>query len=104
MAIGFVEMQGQISRTPDFTTIKHNEDTKGMVDQANTVQQQEKQVERQVNRVNKGDQPEYHEKGFDAKNKGDNEYAGDGGKGRNKKKEQEKDGKVLYKGHVDISL
>jgi hypothetical protein len=104
MAIGFVEMQGQITRTPDFTTIKHNEDTKGMVEQANVEQQQTKQVERQVNRVNQGDQPEYHEKGFDAKNKGDNEYHGDGGKGRNQNKKQEEDGKVLYKGHIDFSV
>jgi hypothetical protein len=75
-----------------------------MVDQTNVVQQQEKHVERQVNRVNQGEQPEYHEKGFDAKNKGDNEYAGDGGKGRNQKRKQEEDGKVLYKGHIDFSV
>ena len=35
MAIGFVEMQGQITRAQDYTTMKHNDDTKGMVEQAN---------------------------------------------------------------------
>lgn len=106
MAIGFVEMQGQITRAQDFTTIKHNEDSKGMVEQANVGQQMTKQVERQVNRVNKGEQPEYHEKKFDAKDKGSNEYHGDGGRGRKNKQKTEDDGKVLLKGigHFDISL
>ena len=106
MAIGFVEMQGQITRAQDFTTIKHNEDTKGMVEQANVGQQMTKQVERQANRGNKGEQPEYHERKFDAKDKGSNEYYGDGGQGKKDRKKQEKDGKVLLKGigHIDISL
>lgn len=97
VAIGFVEMQGQITRAQDFTTIKHNEDTKGMVEQANVGQQMTRQVERQVNRVNKGEQPEYHNRKFDAKDKGSNEYHGDGGKNR-KDKQKEADGKVLLKG------
>ena len=106
MAIGFVEMQGQITRAQDFTTIKHNEDTKGMVEQANVGQQMTKQVERQTSRVNNGEQPEYHERKFDAKDKGSNEYSGDGGRGSKDRKKQEKDGKVLLKGigHIDISL
>ena len=97
MAIGFVEMQGQITRAQDFTSIKHNEDTKPMVEQANFGQQMARQVERQVNRVNQGEQPEYHEKKFDAKDKGSNEYKGDGGKSRRKKLEKNPDGKVLMK-------
>lgn len=97
MAIGFVELQGQITRAQDYTTIKHNDDTKGMVEQANFGQQMTKQVEKQVKRVNKGEQPEYHERKFDAKDKGSNEYHGDGGKGR-KSARKEADGKVLLKG------
>ncbi len=97
MAIGFVEMQGQITRAQDYTTIKNNEDAKGMVEQANVGQQMTKQVERQVNRVNKGNQPEYHERKFDAKDKGSNEYHGDGGQARKRKKGENPDGKVLMK-------
>lgn len=106
MAIGFVEMQGQITRAQDFTSIKHNEDTKGMVEQANFGQQMTKQVEKQVKRVNKKDQPEYHERKFDAKDKGSNEYRGDGGKSRKKKPGQNPDGKVLMKkaDHIDFSV
>ncbi|MBD5449404.1 MAG: hypothetical protein HDR28_04465 [Lachnospiraceae bacterium] len=106
MAIGLVEMHGQITRAQDFTSIKHNEDSKGMVEQANFGQQMTKQVEKQVNRVNKGDQPEYHERKFDAKDKGDNEYHGDGGKNKKKKTVKDPDGKVLMKraDHIDFSV
>ena len=97
MAIGVVEMQGQITRAHDYTTIKHNDDTEGMVEQAHFGQQLTKQVEKQVKRVNQGDKPEYHERKFDAKDKGSNEYRGDGGKNR-KGAKREADGKVLLKG------
>ncbi len=97
MAIGFVEMQGQITRAQDFTTVKHNEDTKGLVDQTNFGQQMTKQVERQAQRVNQREKAENRQKKFDAKEKGSNEYHGDGGRGR-KQNKQEPDGKVLLKG------
>ena len=103
MAIGFVEMQGQITRAQDYTTIKHNDDTKGMVEQANFGQQMTKQVEKQVKRVNEGKQPEYHERKFDAKDKGSNEYRGDGGHSRNRKQTKDPDGKVIMK-KVDIKI
>lgn len=98
MAIGFVEMQGQITRAQDFTTVKHNEDTKGMVDQSNFEQQVTKQVERQAQRVNERANAENRQKKFDAKEKGSNEYHGDGGRGRKQKKKEPVDGKVLLKG------
>lgn len=98
MAIGFVEMQGQITRAQDFTTVKHNEDTKGMVDQSNFEQQVAKQVEKQAQRVNERANAENHQKKFDAKEKGSNEYHGDGGRGRKQKKKEPVDGKVLLKG------
>ncbi len=103
MAIGFVEMQGQITRAQDFTTIKHNEDNKVAVEQSNFGQQMTKQIDRQSHRVNEGKQPDYHNRKFDAKDKGSNEYHGDGGK--NRKEAKDKDGKVLLKrGSIDISL
>ncbi len=91
MAIGFVEMQGQITRAQDFTTVKHNEDSKGLVDQV------ARQVEKQAQRVNEGDKAENRQKKFDSKEKGSNEYRGDGGRNR-KKEKKEPDGKVLLKG------
>lgn len=97
MAIGFVEMQGQITRAQDFTTIKHNEDTKGMVDQTNFGQQMTKQVEKQTQRVNEREKLDNRQKRHDAKEKGSNEYYGDGGRNR-KQEKKESDGKVLLKG------
>lgn len=100
MAIGFVELQGQITRAQDFTTIKHNEDTKGMVDQTNFSQQVTKQVEKQAQRVNEQDKAENRQKRHDAKEKGSNEYYGDGGRNRKHENQEKKesDGKVLLKG------
>lgn len=100
MAIGFVEMQGQITRAQDFTTIKHNEDTKGLVDQSNFGQQMTKQVEKQMQRVTQGEQARSRQRKFDAKEKGDNEYHGDGGRERKRGNQEKKeaDGKVLIKG------
>lgn len=98
MAIGQIEIQGQITRAQDFTSIRHHEDTKGAVEQAHVSNQFSKQVEAQVTKVKRGDQPEYYNKKFDAKDKGSNEYHGDGGQNRKKKEQKEPDGKVLLKG------
>ena len=100
MAIGQVEIQGQITRAQDITMIKHHEDTKEMVQQTTVGNQFAKQVVNHVTKVNRGDQPEYQNKKFDAKEKGSNEYHGDGGRrGKMKEKEKEEpDGKVLLKG------
>lgn len=106
MAIGQIEIQGQITRAQDFTAYKHNEDTKGMVDQSNVGISFAKQVENQMTKVNRGKQTEFQNKKFDAKEKGSNEYNGDGGRRGKKKDEKEPDGKVILKsiGNFDISL
>ena len=103
MAIGQIEIQGQITRAQDFTFLKHNEDTRGTVEQANAGEQVAKQADEQVNKVNQKQQPENQNNKHDAKEKGSNEYAGDGGRNRNKAKKEpeEPDGKVLLKGVVD---
>ena len=108
MAIGQIEIQGQITRAHDMTHLKHNEDTKGMVEQANVSEQFSKVIENQLTIVYRGERPEYQNKKFDAKEKGSNEYGGDGGrKGRKKEKEKrDADGKVLLKsiGNFDASM
>ena len=106
MAIGQIEIQGQITRAHDMTAYKHHEDTKGMVEQANVGVQFAKHVENQLAKVNRGAQAEYQNKKFDAKEKGSNEYNGDGGRRKKKENEKETDGKVILKGigNFDISL
>ena len=106
MAIGQIEIQGQITRAQDFTTIKHHEDKRGMVEQANVSEQFSKVIENQMTKVYRGDKSEYQNKKFDAKEKGSNEYTGDGGRRGKKKEKQEADGKVLLKGtrNFDVSM
>lgn len=97
MTISRLELQGQVARTQDFTTIKHNEDNKGIVDQSNFQREFSQSVENKVRQVREGDHAENEGKKFDAKEKGNGTYSGDGGR-RRKKKEEEEDGKVLLKG------
>ncbi len=85
MAFGAIEIVS-MTRTQEYTTIKHNEDNKPMMDQANFGQQMEKQTNNLAKRVNTGDSAEWHNQNPDAKEKGRNEYAGDGGSRRNREK------------------
>lgn len=103
MTISRVELQGQVTRAQDFTTIKHNEDNKTMVDQTNIQRQFDQNVDNRLRQVNQGEQTENREKRFDAKEKGNGTYSGDGGK-RRKKEEKEEDGKVVLKGRGGFDM
>lgn len=103
MTISRVELQGQITRAQDFTTIKHNEDNKVTVDQNNFQQQFDRTVENKVRQVRQGDRAESQEKRYDAKDEGNGKYAGDGGRKR-RREEKEKDGKVLLKGQRGFDI
>lgn len=104
MAINPIILQGQITRTPEFTTIKHNEDTKGMVDQLNIHKQFDSQVDNKLHQVQKKDDPENEGKQYDAKEKGNEQYTGDGGQKRKKRNKQQPDGKVLLKGQSNFDI
>lgn len=96
MTISRVELQGQVTRAQDFTTIKHNEDNKVTVEQTNIQRQFDQNVDMKLRHVNQGEQAQNQQKRFDAKEKGNGTYSGDGGK-RRKKEEKEKDGTVTLK-------
>ena len=100
MAFGSIEVV-TLTRTQDYTTIKHNEDNKGFVDQTNIGQQVEKKTEQLAREVHSSDNTDWHNKKFDAKEKGSNQYNGDGGKKRDKKDEQDK---VVVKGHQSFDM
>ena len=70
MTISRVELQGQISRAQDFTTIKHQEDNKGLVDQSNYQRQVNQKTEVRAHQVQQGDRAENEGKRFDAKEQG----------------------------------
>lgn len=105
MAIGMIEFQGSIPRTQDFSVMKHNEDMKSNVDQSNIQIQTNKQSEQKANQVQGSDDSSKSENRADAREKGNNSYAGDGGSNR-KKQEMPRDGKVVLKGksHFDMSV
>lgn len=100
MSINRIELQGTITRAQDYTTIKHNQDNKGMVDQSNFQTQFQKTVESKVTQVHQGDNTENGNKNYDAKEKGNGEYSGDGGRRRrkNSEKDNEPEGRVVLKG------
>ncbi|MCM1126705.1 MAG: hypothetical protein NC429_09555 [Lachnospiraceae bacterium] len=103
MTISRVELQGQVTRAQDFTTIKHNEDNKTMVDQTNIQRQFDQNVDNRLRQVNQSDQAENQQKRFDAKEKGNGTYSGDGGR-RRKKEEKKEDGKVVLKGRGGFDM
>lgn len=94
MAIGAIEI-ATIARSGDYSGIKHNENAKVMTEQSNLVVQENRDSQQKVKQVRDSDNPDWHNRKFDAKEKGSNQYEGDGGKG---KKRPDSDGKVVLKG------
>lgn len=105
MAIGMVEFQGTIQRTQDFSVVKHNEDMKAGVEQANFQIRAEKKEDEKFNQIQQQDDSQKSENRPDPRKKGNNAYAGDGGRNR-KKQNGQCDGKVIRKGvsHFDMSV
>lgn len=95
MAIGHVELNTAMTRIQDYTSMKHNEDQKSSVQQDQFQNQFNKELNKDIKQVTKSDQSEYQNKTeyqnkkFDAREKGSNQYHGDGGKNRKKKNPQE---------------
>lgn len=100
MAFGSIELT-TISRAPDYTTIKHNEDNKVNVDQANFSEQFQKTTEQNIREVHSSDNTQWHEQKPDAKEKGKGQYAGDGGKRRKKTAAQSQ---VIVKGRGGFDM
>ncbi len=100
MAFSAVELT-TISRTQDYTTIKHNEDNKGFTDQSNIGQHVQKETNQRTREVHSSDNSDWHNRKFDAKDKGNNEYNGDGGR-RNKREKKEE--QVIVNGHRGFDI
>lgn len=100
MAFGTIEI-ATITRTQDYTTIKHNEDNKAFTDQTNIGQQVQKDTEQRIREVHSSDNAQWHNRKFDARDKGSNEYGGDGGSRREKKERKEQ---VVVNGHRGFDM
>lgn len=104
MTISRIELQGQVARAQDFTTIKQNEDNKAAVDQTHFQQRFDQSVDERHRQVQQGERSENMEKRFDAREEGNGAYAGDGGRKRKKEEEKESNGKVLIKGRGSFDI
>lgn len=102
MAFGSIEIT-TITRAQDYTTIKHNEDNKAMFDQTHMVQQSQKDINQKAKEVRTSENAQWQNKKFDAREKGSNEYGGDGGGKRNEARQQ-KQGQVIVNGHRSFDM
>ena len=94
MAFGSIEFT-TISRAQDYSGLKQNEDNRSMIAQTNITQDMRKITEQHMREVHSSDDTEWHQRNPDAKEKGSNEYSGDGGKRRKGSQPQER---VVIKG------
>lgn len=100
MALGSMQITS-ITRSQDYTTIKQNEDNKGFTDQMNIGHNIQKDTQQRTHEVHSSDNSDWHSRQFDAKEKGENEYSGDGGK---RHKRDEKKDRVVVNGHRGFDI
>lgn len=105
MAISPIVLNGTITASQNVSAYKAHDDSKAAILQSNTHTKIEHQIEKKLSRVREQDDTEMKHKGFDAREKGSNEYEGDGGKHRHTEYKGE-DGAVYVKekGGFDISI
>ena len=80
MSIRPVDLSGMIQRTQDVGNIKHVEDSRPIVDRYNIEVRQEKQESDLSHKVQDPEQKDNQEFRYDAREKGNNSYSGNGKK------------------------
>lgn len=85
MSISPIMLNGMVGRTQDISAFKQNEDNKGMIDQGNSQVRVQREVEEHLNTVREQDNADESKNHFDAKNEGNGQYTGDGGKRKHQK-------------------
>lgn len=103
MTIRPVVLNGMIQRTQDIGNMKQQEDQKPVVQQQNISIQHEKHEDQLAHQVQHTEEKENKGYRYDAKEKCNNQYEGDERKKKKQQKEsgkeQNRDGKVILKGH-----
>lgn len=98
MAIGPLQLNGIMTRTQDYTPMKQNEDMKPMLDQSVFQNTMQKNIEKKLTQVKESEETDTYQREQDAKEKGKNEYQGDGGRNRRQAhSEFSSDGRVIRK-------
>lgn len=93
-----------MQRSMDVAQIKHNDNVRPMVEQANMTMQSEKNVELRMEQVQDSQESDKSDTRHDARGKGKNFYFGQEEKRKEKKKETEGDGKVIRKSNVSFDM
>lgn len=103
MAISPILLNATIQQTNDVLQNQTRQMEKGMLDQGNIVTQETKQEYQKARQVVRSEQSFMKEGRFDAKEKGNGSYQGDGGKNR---KKQSQEGRVITKpeGGFDMKI
>ncbi len=104
MALSPIMFNGTIGASQNVAELRAGEEGKVNILQGEATRRTEDDTSGKLNRVREADDADNNLRKFDSSEKGDNEYAGDGG--RNRKKKDNKDGRVLIKnkGGFDISI
>lgn len=103
MGFGTIELT-TVSRAQDYTTVKHNEDVKAFVDQTNIGHQTQQMLKQRATTVVDGEKTEWQNKRHDAREKGANEYVGDGGKNRSRNKAEKSIDRMVIKGRESFDI
>lgn len=84
-----------MQQMPEVTQIKHNDEVRPVMQQANIVTNVQKEINHRAEQVNQKSDIDNRQRRFDAKDKSDNEYHGNGNK-----KHKASDGVVKVKGTI----
>lgn len=96
-----------VTGSQDYMAIKHNEDHKAMNMQSVLFEQGEKGNEQKLSEVENLEGAEWLQKEMDGRDKGNNQYYGDGGKGKKKatqKKKEDRHEQVIVNGHKSFDI
>ena len=99
-----VEVQGVMQRNQDVASYNQNETNKPMVTQANVMGETKHKAETKVQDVNHKDNADHYKKNPDAKEKGNNEYFGDGGKKKKSSRNVEGTVKIKERQTFDVKI
>ncbi len=98
MGIDAIHLNGAMTGVQDYNSLRHQEDTKGMLNQTNFQNQFEQKVDNKLNQVQSKDNTDNQNRKFDAKEKGGNSYDGDGGQHRKQEKNEKNPVRAPYLG------
>lgn len=103
MAISPILLNGTIQQTHDVLQNQTKETHKGMVDQGNIYVQEHKKEYQKASQVVHSDDTRFREERFDAKEKGNGSYQGDGG-GKRKHQDEKKGTHNKSEGGFDVKI